>query len=82
MKVGDIVKQGTRIMKMRESGKPISPSAMLGTVVAINELPEEMKNSRNGNWAILLGRTVDVMWASGKLSKNFAENSLEVMGEK
>jgi hypothetical protein len=27
----------------------------------------------------MLGRQVDVLWGNGRLSKNFAENSLEVI---
>jgi len=69
-------------MKMHKGGKPMAPSKMIGIVLAIRELPKEMKNSRNGNWANVLGHnTVDVLWQSGKVSKNFAENSLEVVSE-
>lgn len=80
MKVGDLVKQGTRVMKMHKGGKPMPPSRMMGMVVAIRTLPEEMKTSRNGNWSKLLGgSTVDVLWFNGRLVKNFAINSLEVV---
>ena len=66
-------------MEMRKDGKPVSPSKMVGTVVAIREIPERVKNSPKGKWAHLLGRTVDVLWSNGKLNENFAENSLEVL---
>jgi len=40
----------------------------------------EMLNGRS-DWAEVLGRTVDVLWANGKLTKGFAENSLEVISD-
>ena len=81
MKVGDIVKQGNRVIKLQ--GKLSNQRSMLlGTVIAIHDLPKEMFKSRNGDWSNLLGsKTVDVLWSSGKLSENFAERSLEVINE-
>jgi len=29
----------------------------------------------------MLGRQIDVLWENGKLTENFAENSLEVVSE-
>ena len=76
MKVGDIVKQGSRVIEIRGRER----SKIVGTVVAIHDLPIEMKNGRHANWTKLLGsKTVDVLWSNGKLSENFAENSLEVV---
>lgn len=83
MKVGDIVRQSDKIMKMSKAGKPREPSQMLGTVVDIrNQLPPKKEETRRlRSWMAMVGRQVDVLWANGKLSKNFAENSLEVINE-
>jgi hypothetical protein len=83
MKVGDIVKQSNKIMKMSKGGKPREPSKMVGVVVEIrNQLPpKEQETEWLRGWMAQLGRQVDVLWGSGKLSKNFAENSLEVIDE-
>ena len=81
MKVGDLVKQGSSVIELRGSlsGKQ---NEFIGTVVAIYDLPSDMFKSRNGDWSKLLGsKTVDVLWQNGKISKNFAENSLEVINE-
>ena len=74
MKVGDIVRQGDRILKM----KGRSPSKALGVVVEINEIdfPTNLKG-----WEKFLGRTVTIMWESGRLTENMAENSLEIVSE-
>lgn len=81
MKVGDIVMQGSRVLQVRGNSKSIKKDRkMIGTVIAIRELPLKMKSSRNGDWSKLLGsKTVDVLWSNGKLSENFAENSLEII---
>jgi hypothetical protein len=79
VKPGDIVQQGSRVLRMSKDGRPIAPSSMRGIVIAIRELPHHMKNSRNGDWSKLLGRTVDVFWFNGRFQRNFAENSLEVV---
>jgi len=83
MKVGDLVQQGSRVMEIRKSGKKQKPPKRVGTVVAIHELPDiNVKDSRRESWRkVLGGRSVDVLWSNGKLSKNFAENSLEVISE-
>jgi hypothetical protein len=46
----------------------------------IHEIPVEMLNGRS-DWAATLGCTVDVLWSNGKLTKRFAENSLEVISD-
>lgn len=83
MKIGDIVRQGNRICKLGRNGKPISPPANLGIVVDIRNMaparPEETETLRQ--MIDMLGRSVDVLWENGKLTKNFAENSLEVVSE-
>jgi hypothetical protein len=72
MKVGDIVIQGDKILKMKGRG----PSKMVGVVVEINDLgfPTKLKG-----WEKFLGRSVSVLWEVGKLTENMAENSLEII---
>ncbi len=72
MKIGDIVQQGDRIMKM----KGRSPSNALGVIVEINDLGFPTKLS---HWEKFLGRSVTVLWESGKLTENMAENSLDII---
>jgi len=83
MEVGDLVCQGTRVIAMRSRGKPMPPSKMTGIVIAIRDIPPARHNEKERlrNLVDMLGRQVDVMWSNGKLSKNFAENSLEVISE-
>jgi len=83
MKVGDLVQHGSRVMEIRKGGKKQKPPKRVGTVVAIHEMPDmQIKDGRAAEWQALLGtRTIDVLWSNGKLSKNFAENSLEVISE-
>jgi len=74
MRVGDVVRQGERIIRM----KGRSPNPALGVVVEINDLIFPTKLAR---WQKFLGRSVTVMWESGSLTVNMAENSLEVVCE-
>ena len=80
MKVGDLVQQGSRVMETRKGGKKQDPPKRVGVVIEIHEIPPEMLNGRT-DWAKILGRTIHVLWDNGKISKNFAENSLEVISE-
>ena len=77
MKVGDIVRQGTKLIQMKENGKPRPPSKMIGTVIAIKE--NKLDPSIPEGWKQRLGRSVDVMWSSGRITEGFAENSLEII---
>ena len=81
MKVGDIVKQGNRICKITRNGQPRQNPTNIGIVVDIRDMPsprpEETEVLRQ--MMDMLGRQVDVLWESGKLTKNFAENSLDVI---
>jgi hypothetical protein len=72
MKIGDIVRQGERIMKM----KGRSPSKALGVIVEISDLgfPTKLEG-----WEKFLGRSVTILWESGRLTENMAENSLELV---
>ena len=74
MKVGDIVRQTDTLVKM----KGRSMSNALGVVIEINDVgfPSKMKA-----WEKFIGRGITVLWASGKITENFAENSLEVINE-
>jgi hypothetical protein len=83
LNIGDIVRQGGRLIKMRVAPN-ISRSKLLGTVVDIHEntFPEAWPEDDNRkSWARMIGRRVDVMWSNGKLSESFAENSLELVSE-
>jgi hypothetical protein len=74
MKVGDLVRQGDKIMIM----KGRAPSTLLGVVLEITDssFPEKLKS-----WQKFLGRTVSVLWENGRLTESMAENSLEVISE-
>ena len=81
MKVGDLVKQSDKILKFRGKNAP-ARSNILGTVISIRDevFPEHWEESETRNQlAKMLGRRVDVMWSTGRLSEGFAENSLEVV---
>jgi hypothetical protein len=81
MKVGDIVRQNNNLLEMRKNGKPRQPPKIVGVVVDIrNQLPPKQQETEYlRSWMARLGRQVDVLWSNGRLSKNFAENSLEVV---
>ena len=71
MKVGDLVVQGTRVMKMTRGGKPMPPSSMMGMVVAIRRLPEEMLASeRHTHWVKALGGSTAVSYTHLTLPTN------------
>ena len=74
MKVGDIVRQGDKLIKLKTNGKPKPPSRLVGTVIAVYDDPcvPEM-------WRKTLGKSIDVLWTSGRISEAFAENSLEIV---
>ncbi|HIE84366.1 MAG TPA: hypothetical protein EYQ00_11225 [Dehalococcoidia bacterium] len=80
MKVGDIVRQQDNNDVIRLKGMPVSST--LGVVVKIHdhEFPDSVPEQTR-NLIKRLGRKVDVMWASGKLTPSFAENALEVVVE-
>jgi len=81
MKVGDLVQQGTRVIKFKGENVP-EKSKRVGIVVKIEEPPEGPRgHPPRGAWMEVLGRTVDVLWNNGKLTKGFAENSLEVISD-
>jgi hypothetical protein len=75
MKVGDMVRQGERVVVM----KGRAPSTALGVVVEIKKIALSSAHKR---WEKILGKnTVTVLWESGRLTKDMAENSLEVIDE-
>tara|TARA_R100000655_G_scaffold108983_2_gene162221 strand:+ start:305 stop:547 length:243 start_codon:yes stop_codon:yes gene_type:complete len=79
MKVGDIVKQKKGII--RKSNKPYESKAV-GIVVDIREIDSEDRGKTSESilqMISMIGRKVDVLWESGKLTENFAESSLEVV---
>ena len=94
MKVGDLVVQGSRVVEFKVNGKPRIPSTKVGIVLAIDDesifpplTKGESKHTTDAqrerweSWQKFLGRRVDVLWPSGKITKGFAENSLEVISE-
>jgi len=79
VKVGDLVVQGTKVLKLYEDGKPKAPSKNIGTVIAVR--PHDPDSNIPETWRKNLGRLVDVLWPSGKISEDMAENSLEVIND-
>ena len=78
MKVGDIVRQGDRILKM----KGRAPSKAIGMVVAIEGHQVPARGVVwNKKWEKFLGRLVTVVWSNGRKTDNMAEHSLEVVSE-
>jgi len=73
MKVGDIVRQNSAILKM----KGREPSKSLGVVIEICETKEFPPS--HAKWKKFIGRSIIVMWETGKITENFAENSLDVV---
>ena len=78
MKVGDLVQQGTRVVKFKGKNTP-KKSKRVGIVLEIEELAHRMGGHHDGDWNSFLGRGVTVLWNNGKITKGFAENSLEVI---
>ena len=83
MKVGDIVRQNT-IVQFTKRGRDKIPRTLLGVVVEIRNQMSPKKNESEylRSWIETLGCQVDVLWSNGKVSRNFAEKSLEVVEEK
>jgi len=82
MKVGDLVRQsGCGVVELRHGSTRKKAPSLLGIVVALRAMgaprPEETERLRQ--MMNMLGRCVDVFWSTGRLTKNFAENSLEVI---
>lgn len=84
MKVGDIVARTRDLADLHE--EEITPE-ILGIVIEIHD----WKNSFDvwtdetthfqKKWIEKFGRRIDVLWASGSLTKSFAESSLRVVDE-
>lgn len=83
MKVGDIVRQCNKIVKMQKGRKNIKPSKMTGVVIGIRDMssPRNSETQKLRDLLKMIGRPVDVLWSNGKVSENFAENSLEIIHE-
>jgi len=80
MKVGDIVRQSGKLLRMNRGGKPIKPSQMLGVVLAIEPLDPKFAKSQPG-WAKRIGRPITVRWNNGTVKENCAEGALEIVSE-
>ena len=84
MKVGDIVRQNNNLVTIRKAGKMQPSAPLIGVVVEIRNQhpPKDVESEWLKGWMDRLGRHVDVLWSNGKLVKNFAEHSLEIIEEK
>ena len=78
MKVGDIVRQSGKLLRMSRDGKPIKPSQMLGVVLAIEPLDPRFVKYQPG-WAKRIGRPITVRWNNGTIKESYAEGALEVV---
>ena len=81
MKVGDMVKQNHKLVQFDGKGpRPRLAEDMFGIVLEIadrrDKIPEKFSK-----WGSFLGRSVTVMWTTGKISTSIAENALEVVNE-
>lgn len=83
MKVGDLVRQSNGLVKFMKNGKEVPKPKSVGVVVAINDgsWPKDWDVEVANMWEMKVGRRIDVLWPSGKLTKSFAENSLEVVND-
>ena len=83
MKVGDLVIQSNRVLKIRHTEDP-KRMRSVGTIIAVHT-PVRAGDGDGGGysqWTKWLGGIlVDVVWSCGKVSQNFAANSLEVISE-
>ena len=75
MKVGDIVRQHGKTIKGS------SVSSRLGVIIKIQETPKDWPEKMKKSMQAMVGRSVTVMWDSGKINENFAEKMLEVVVE-
>ena len=80
MKVGDIVRQSGKLLRMSRGGKAIKPSQMLGVVLAIEPLDPRFVEQQPG-WAEHIGRPITVRWNNGTVKENYAEGALEIVSE-
>jgi|1_EtaG_2_1085319.scaffolds.fasta_scaffold305879_2 hypothetical protein len=75
MKVGDVVCQGDRLIKM----KGREPSKTLGVVIEMSQKDADLIPEKWRKW---LGESqVTVLWSNGRITESMAENSLEVICE-
>ena len=79
MKVGDVVKQNRRLVEFDGKNAP-TRSGLMGIVLEITDRQSEIPPQYT-KWGKWLGRSVIVLWSSGRLSKSLAENSLDVINE-
>jgi len=85
MKVGDLVRQNPNNGLIKITGKLSGKNKgkrMLGTVIAIHDgvWPKDWDLSDyQKQWEMKIGKRVDILWSTGQITKNFAENVLEVV---
>lgn len=81
MKVGDLVVQSNRVLKIRHTEDP-KRMRSVGTIIAVRAPVRAGDGGGHSQWTKWLGGIlVDVVWSCGKVSQNFAANSLEVISE-
>ena len=75
MKVGDIVRQGDKLVKI----KGMKRSEMLGVVIGMIACDADPIPV---TWRKWLGENqVTVLWANGKMTESMAQNSLEIISD-
>jgi hypothetical protein len=83
MKVGDIVRQNSKLLEIRTKGKENSRTEIVGVVIAMRpqSMPKAQETEWFRSWMDRLGNLVDVLWSNGNLTENFAETALDVVSE-
>lgn len=77
MKVGDIVRQNGKMVNTKGSKLRVN-TEMTGIIIEMSSTDMPRKHE---TWQKWLGASVAVLWSNGRLTKNIAENALEVVNE-
>jgi len=77
MKVGDIVRQNGKMVINTKSSKLRVNTQLTGIIIEMSS----PVHSTYSEWQKWLGASVAVLWSNGRLTKNIAENALEVVNE-
>ena len=84
MKVGDLVRQNPNngLVKIKSHKSVKVDESTIGTVIAIKEglWPKDWDvTEEQRKFEMRIGRRIDVMWANGRITENFAEHVLMVV---
>ena len=79
MKVGDIVRQSSRLFDVVGSSRVVNINKSLGIVISIDDNSHNWPKKRE-EWKSVFGRRVTIMMSNGK-TMCVAENALEVIDE-